>query len=112
MNAAGKLTERVAFDAPQTVTDSKGGKTRTWAEQIVCWAEFKYRRGEEAVEAGGLTGTASFKVRVRANSQTEAISTGYRLRDVRRGVAYNVIEVDAITDRQNVWLVAERGVAV
>jgi SPP1 family predicted phage head-tail adaptor len=109
---AGLLRERVAFDAEQTAPDGSGGQVRSWVEAFTCAAEIRYERGKEAVEAGGLTGTASFKVRVRSNTQSRALTTEHRMRDVRRGLAFNVREVDAITDRASVWLVVESGVAI
>lgn len=75
-------------------------------------AEFRYQRGGEAVQAGGLTGTASFKVRVRSSTLTRALTVEAKMRDVRRGREYQVREVDAITHRSCVWLVVEHGVAL
>lgn len=106
------MRHRVAFDAPQEVADGRGGVDTTWAEQFTTHAEFRYERGKEAVEGGGLTGTATFKVKIRSFGQSRLVSTNYRMRDVRRGVAFNIREVDAITDPQWVWIVAESGVAV
>lgn len=112
MPSAGQLRHSVAFDAEQVTPDGYGGEDRTWVEAFACAAEIRYQRGKEAVEAGGLTGTASFKVRVRSSSQTRALTTDHRMRDVRRGVAYNIREVDAITDRAWVWLAVESGVSI
>lgn len=110
--AAGKLRERVAFSLKQPVPDGFGGGDRTWSESDPVWAEFRYEGGREAMQAGGLTGTASFKVRVRGTSATVTVTVQHRMRDVRRNVTYNIREVDAITDRDYVWLVVESGVAV
>lgn len=110
--SAGKLSERVAFDAEQLTPDGYGGEDRAWVEQHACAAEFRYQRGQEAVAAGGLTGTATFKVKVRSCAASRAITTEYRMRDTRRGISFNIREVDAITDRAFVWIVAENGVAI
>lgn len=109
---AGRLNERVAFDTEQATPDGYGGEDRAWVEAFSCAAEIRYQRGKEAVDAGGLTGSASFKVRVRSSIQTRALTVDHRMRDARRGVAYNIREVDAITDRAWVWLSVESGVAV
>ncbi|MCV2877605.1 phage head closure protein [Sedimentimonas flavescens] len=109
---AGLLRERVAFDAETLAPDGYGGQARAWAEVHECAAAFKYQRGQEAVEAGGLTGTATFKVKVRACAATKALTASHRMRDVRRGVSYNLREVDAVTDPAFVWVVAENGVAI
>lgn len=108
----GRLDQSVAFDAAQTVADGYGGEDRTWAQVYACPAEFRYQRGTEAMQAGGLTGAASFKVRIRSSNAARLVKADDRMRDVRRGVAYNIREVDAITDRAWVWLVVENGVAI
>ena len=109
---AGKLTERVAFDLEQVVPDGLGGQSRSWSEVFECWAEFRYTRGREAEQAGGWTGSAVFKVKVRSSSETRELTAAHRLRDVARGVAYNIRQVDGVTDRAWVWLVVESGVAI
>lgn len=109
---AGPLRERVAIDRKTEAADDLGGLSVNWSEIYSCWAEFRYRRGGEQVEAGGLAGQAMFKVRLRANAQSIGITQGDRLRDVRRAVAYNIREVDAVSDRAHVWLVVESGVAI
>ena len=93
------MRERVALDAPQEAPDGFGGSDVTWAEQFTAHAEFKYAwgRGQEAVEAGKMTGLATFKVRLRSSRQSRAITTDYRLRDMRRNIAFAIREVDAIT---------------
>ncbi|WP_392338856.1 phage head closure protein [Loktanella salsilacus] len=110
--SAGKLNERVAFATENSQPDGYGGQDRIWDEAAPVWAEFRYAKGREAVQAGGLTGTASFKVRLRASLAAKAITVQHRMRDVRRDVVYNIREVDAITDRAFVWIVVESGVAV
>lgn len=110
---AGPLRERVAFDRKATTPDGYGGESVSWSELFACAAEFRYQRGSERVEAGGLTGQASFKVRVRANDTTRGLTAEDRMRDVRRSETYNIVEPpDAITDRAHVWLVVTSGVAV
>lgn len=108
----GTLRERVAFDALTQAPDGRGGHVETWTQVAERAAEFRYVRGREAVEGGALTGTATFKVRVRADAVTKALTTDHRVRDVRRNIAMNIREVDAITDRDSVWIVCDAGVAV
>ena len=108
----GKMDRRVALDAEVKTPDGYGGHDAEWQEQFTAWAEFRYERGKEAVEASALTGTATFKVCLRSSQASRAITAEYRLRDVRSGVSYNVREVDGVTDRAAVWLVVESGVAL
>lgn len=112
MRGAGALREKVAFDVKVQSPDGSGGRTSSWSEVFIDAAEFRYERGVEAVEAGAVTGSASFKIRVRSSEATRSLNTGYRMRDVRRNIAFNIRECDAITDRDWVWLVAETGVAI
>lgn len=109
---AGPMRERVAFDQKTVTADDLGGETVVWSEVHACAAEFRYQRGGESVEAGGLTGQATFKVRVRSCAATRGLSQEDRMRDVRRSMAYNIREIDAVSDPAHVWLVAESGVAI
>lgn len=121
---AGRLRDRVAFDLIVGTPDGSGGQIRTWSQQLECWGEFIYSRGSEAVDAARLQGRAIYKVRVRSSVASRAIGTDWRMRDVKRGLPsgvtgdalpgnrFNIREVDGITDRQWVFIVAEMGVAV
>lgn len=104
---AAALSERVAFDEPAGSDDGYGGKTPEWAERFRCDAEMRHMRGDEALRAAREAGVRIFKVRVHACSNLSAMTESWRMRDVRRGDAYNVRDVDRITDRNWIWLVAE-----
>lgn len=107
-----ELRERVAFDEVVATPDGYGGTNTTWVERVDTRARFIYKSGDEAVVSGGLTGRATFKVKLRSSIATRAITSDWRMRDVRRGIVFNVREVDAITDLGWVWIVAENGVAI
>ena len=109
---ARKLDHRVAFDREVLVPDGRGGQNRTWQELTTCWAEFRYQRGKEAMAPGALTGSATWKVRVRASSQLLNLTTACRMRDVRQGISFNIREIDPISDPGNIWLSVESGVAI
>lgn len=106
------LRERVAFDQPAYVPDGSGGQDRTWIEQFDCRAQFIYARGSEAIDAARLQGRAIYKVKVRSSNAGRQITADWRMRDTRRGTAYNVREVDAITDPSWIYVVVEAGVAI
>lgn len=108
---AGRLRESVAFDSPTSAPDGYGGTEDGWSEEHACRAEFIHQRGNEAVDAARLTGSQIYKVKIRSNAESRAILAGWRMRDVRRSVVYNIRSVDSVTDRQWVWLQAESGVA-
>lgn len=104
--------ETVAFDSPTPAANAYGRAETGWTEVFWSRAEFIYERGREAERAGHLTGSAVFKVKLRSCANARALTTDYRMRDVNNGVAYNVREVDAISDRRFVWIVVESGVAI
>lgn len=106
------LIESVAFDLPTTTTDAYGAAVNGWTEQFTARAKMKYERGREAGQAGRVTGTNVFKVCLRSSTQSRGLTTEYRMRDIRRGIAYNIREVDAVTSRHWVWISVEGGVAI
>lgn len=107
-----RLTEHVAFDEPRYFPDGAGGEDRTWVEILDVRAQFLYMRGSEIVDAARLEGRQLFKVLLRSSSSSRAITTDWRMRDVRRGTQFNIREVDAVTDRRWVWVTVEAGVAI
>lgn len=107
-----RLIESVAFDEPTSATDAYGGQVEGWTEQFACRAHFRYQKGGEGVEAGALRGMTTFKVKIRNTVAARLIKPSWRMRDVRRSVAYNVRDLDLVTDRHFIWLTVETGVAV
>ncbi|MGR3376054.1 phage head completion protein [Salipiger abyssi] len=115
MSGAGALCEWVAFDFPIRSPDGTGGTETGWStspDSIERRASFIYARGSEVVDAARLNGRAIYKIKLRSDRRTREISPSWRMRDLRRGTEYNLREVDAITDRQWVYVVVESGVAV
>ena len=87
--SAGDLIHRVAFDArvagnPDSPIDY-GNTVMDWVEQFTCRAAFIHLRGGEAVLASRLEGRHSQVIQVRASSETRAITTEWRARDVNNG---------------------------
>jgi head-tail adaptor len=110
MTGAGDLDHRVAFDARTAVDDGSGNEVSgPFTERFKRLAAFVYAGGGEAVMAARLEGRGVLKVRVRSCSLTRGISSDWRMRDVRRGTPFNIREVDAVTDRDWVYLVVESG---
>lgn len=106
------LNEAIALDSPTSNPDGSGGQEQGWTEQFTDRAGFVYQKGDEASQAGKKTGSAVFKIKMRQSNNSRSITTDWRLRDTRRSVAYNITEIDTVTDRHWVWLKAERGVAI
>lgn len=109
---AADLHESVAFDAPTQNPDGYGGVEVGWAERFRARAHFRWLRGGETVQAARLAGKQPVVVTLRVSSDSLAITTGWRMRDLRRGVTYNIRSVVPTTDRRMVEVTAESGVAV
>jgi head-tail adaptor len=107
---AGKLHEAVSFREYTPTADGYGGQSLAWSEHYACRAQFIYHRGGEALEGDRLNGQATYKVKVRSCADARAITQEMRMVDTRRGVTYNIREVDAVTDRHWVYIVVEQGV--
>lgn len=106
------LNEKVRFESPAPFDDGYGNTTHGWTPEFSCRAQFIYARGGESVEAARLQGRSIFKVRIRQCAAARGIQQSWRMVDARRGTAYNIREIDQISDRQWVYLLVESGVAV
>jgi head-tail adaptor len=111
VTTAGKLDYRVAFDAPQGSVTATGGQVTAWVEQIAgVWAGFRFLRGSETVIAARLVGRQPVVVTLRASAAAQAITTEWRMRDLRSGVVYAVRSIVRSDDRAYLELTCESGV--
>jgi SPP1 family predicted phage head-tail adaptor len=110
-SGAGQLYQRVAFDKETTGSDGYGGTVTGWAEQFQCRAGFTHLRGGESVMAARLEGTHSIVMRVRASTQTRAVTTDWRVRDARSGTIYNIRDITPSDDRAFLDVLVQSGVA-
>lgn len=108
---ANALRDRVAFDKHEAIDDGYGNYEGSFVEQFSVRAELRAMRGSEAVIAGRLEGKNTFGVYVRSTVNTRKITADWRMRDKRRGAAYAIRTVDAVTDLAWVYLTVESGVA-
>lgn len=113
-NGAGALDKLVDFEPPMLIKDSAGGTESGWnsAAAIRRYVGFIYQRGRESEQGGKLTGSAVFKVKLRNSSKVKEITTDWRMRHLSKNVAYQIREIDTMSDRQWAWMVVEAGVAV
>lgn len=113
---AGKLRDRVAFDAPTQTLDGSGGTEAGWTAvgtgSFQCWANLRYLRGGETVQAARLTGKQPALVTIRRNSVSDKVTASWRMRDLRSGAIYNVRSIVPTDDRAMLELLCESGVAV
>lgn len=107
---AGKLSARVAFDAPQVLQNGQGGTYQGWAEQHTCWANLRFLRGSETALQGRLAGRQPVVVTIRSCAAAQAITAEWRMRDARTGAVYNLRSIVPTDDRMYLELTAESGV--
>lgn len=110
-SGAGQLYQRVAFDKEVSGSDGYGGTVTGWAEQFQCRAGYTHLRGGESVMAARLEGADSIVIRVRASSQTRAVTTDWRVKDVRTGTIYNIRDITPSDDRAFLDVLVQSGVA-
>ena len=111
MTGSGRLSDRMAFDAPTATPNGGGGTVQGWAVQHECWAGVTYLRGTEPVIAARLVGVQPVVIRVRNCAAARAIASDWRARDMRTGVIYalagNAVPTD---DRAYLDFMAKIGV--
>jgi len=110
-NGAGQLKERVAFDQQGKAPDGYGGTTTGFFEKFARWASYQHLRGGEAVQAARLQGQHTIIVRVRACPSTRAVTTEWRVRDLRSGTVYAIKDVEVETNRAFISFTCQSGVA-
>jgi head-tail adaptor len=110
MNAQ-KLRERFAFDMRPVAQDGYGNSQGEWVQQFTCAAARDFLRGGEGVIAARLQGTQVALVTIRASSQSRAVTSEWRARDLRTEDIYNIREAKLTNDRAFVELLCEKGVA-
>lgn len=105
----GPMRERLAFDPVLATTDGYGNTEDGWDtdNRVIRQAEVVYRSGGEREAEGRATGRGVYKVRIAQSPAAAAITTDWRMTDLRTSVSYDLIEVDALSDRNWIWLVAE-----
>lgn len=109
--SAARLDRAMVFEAPVRADNGAGGARTGWREVFRAFCEVRYQRGREDEQAGGLAATARYKVRLRSTPDARALTGQHTMRDLQSGMRYNLREIDALSDRAHVWLVAEAGVA-
>ena len=121
---AGQLFHHVALDRQVTGSDGAGGTVTGWEEQFQCRAGYIHLKGGETVMAGRLEGTHTQIIRVRSSAGTRAITTDWRVRDMRdgewengvpdgtwTGPLFNIRDITPRADRAFLDLLCQKGVA-
>lgn len=112
MMDAGKMNNLVVFEEPARVDDGYGGTEEGWGNPVIADASFRFLRGGETVKASRLAGRQPVVVTVYDHSQTRAVRTAWRMRDLRTGEVYNVRAGPVPSDdHQYLEFTVESGVA-
>lgn len=85
---AGALRTRVFIEQQSTTQDAVGQPVLIWTTLATVWAEVRYRRGLESIQADAMTSTVVARVRIRYRSDVHA---GMRVR--YGGIVYNITAV-------------------
>ena len=85
---AGSLTTRVFLEQQSTTQDAMGQPQTTWTLVSKVWAEIRYKRGIESIQADQMTSLVTCKIRIRLRSDVHA---GMRVRSA--GTTYNITAV-------------------
>lgn len=109
MATAGTLTNRIRFDSRAPTSDKYGGSESAFIPGFEVWAEKKFLRGTEAVQASRLAGKQPVLITVRSSNQSRAIDTNFRAVDARSGETYNITAVNPTQDRQWIEILAVSG---
>lgn len=119
------LQYRVAFDAPEVVPDGYGGTEIGWDTDaaVEARAHFRFLRGGETVQGARLEGRQPVVVTIPNSAAARAITSAWRMRDMRAGTiasggqwdgpAFQVRVAPVLSDDRR-WLeiLVESGVAV
>ena len=108
--SAGDLFHRVAFDERLTADRGDGVEVENWQERASVRAGYIHLRGGETVQAARLAGKHTQVIFVRASQQTKAIKTDWRVRDVRTGQIFNILEAVPTEDRHWIDFTCQSGV--
>ena len=109
---AGQLIELVAFDQRASVDDGYGNKVAgDFMEQFQRRAAFVFMRGSEPVTAARLQSRQPMILKIRADSEAEAITADWQARDVRKGTVFNIRTVTKDNSRAWIEMLVESGVA-
>lgn len=109
---AGRLQDAVSFEAPVAIEDGYGGARDGWEAKVSCRALIRYRTSGEVEQSARMEGRQQVDVFVRRFTATEAIGSGWRLRDTATGTVYAVTGVPVPTqDRRYLMIPAQSGLA-
>lgn len=75
---AGRLNQRVTFQAYVMIETDMGGVVEGWEDRFALWAHLRYLRGSEAVMQARLVSKAPVIITVRQSARSERITSEWR----------------------------------
>jgi len=107
---AGNLRDRVTFQRQIGGDDGYGNTVIGWADHLTVWADVRATLGKEKVDAGRVESSNTATIRIRASSDSRALTEADRV--IARGQAWNIRSIVPVgNDRTALDLLCERGVA-
>ena len=90
-----KLNRKLRLERGIEAADGAGGKSLTWVEQGVLWAEIVVRTGRDQAVAGGLVSRIAYRITTRASAigSPSRPLAGDRFRDGSR-----VFRIEAVAE--------------
>lgn len=106
MTSAGDLRHRLGFFRRPVVSDGHGNKEGEFPAEpnFECAGRVQIRFGGEAVLAERLQGQSVATITVRRSAATLAVTTDWRIRDMREGTVWNIRSGPVDPDDSRMWL--------
>lgn len=115
MTSAGDLRHRLGFFRRPIVSDGHGNDEGEFpdAPEFECSGRVQIRFGGEAVLAARLQGQQVATITVRRSSATRAVTTDWRIKDMRDGTIWEIKSGPVDPDDSRQWLdfLCQSGVA-
>jgi len=115
MTSAGDLRHRLGFFRRPVISDGHGNNEGEFpdAPEFECAGEVRVKFGGETVLAARLQGQQLATIVVRRSQATRAVTTAWRIRDMRDGTVWEIKSGPVDSDDSRQWLefLCESGVA-
>ncbi|MDA9511166.1 hypothetical protein XI09_42260 [Bradyrhizobium sp. CCBAU 11386] len=115
MTSAGDLRHRIGFFRRPVVSDGHGNAEGEFPDtpEFECSASVQVRFGGETVLAARLQGQQTATIVVRRSAATLAVTTDWRIQDMRDGTIWNIRSGPVDPDDGRMWLefLCQSGVA-
>lgn len=109
---AGQMKDLMAFQSREQVSDGYGNRVAgAFVERFRDYAKLTNLRGTETVTAARLDSKNVALMQVRTSEQMGAVTSDWRVVDVRRGIEFNIREIHQDRSTATYEMLIETGVA-